>query len=67
MNTTGFSCPWDSGQIGWIYASLEDVKKEFGDDSPSSIEKALSSCEPKQSFMTIICVGNAMVPSLRKR
>jgi len=41
MNTTGFSCPWDSGQVGWIYASLEDVKKEFGDDSPSSVEKAL--------------------------
>ena len=19
MNTTGFSCPWDSGQVGYIY------------------------------------------------
>ena len=25
-----FSCPWDSGQVGWIYASKEDAKKEFG-------------------------------------
>lgn len=26
MNTTGFSCPWDSGQIGYIVALREDVK-----------------------------------------
>ena len=25
MNTTGFSCPWDSGQVGWIYAFKEDA------------------------------------------
>lgn len=30
MNTTGFSCPWDSGQVGFIYASRETVKKEYG-------------------------------------
>jgi hypothetical protein len=30
MNTTEFSCPWDSGQVGWIYASKEDVLKEYG-------------------------------------
>ena len=30
MRTTGFSCPWDSGQVGMIYVKIEDVKKEFG-------------------------------------
>ena len=30
MNTTGFSCPWDSGQVGFIYVTLEDVRKEYG-------------------------------------
>lgn len=30
MNTTGFSCPWDSGQSGWIVAELDDVEREFG-------------------------------------
>lgn len=30
MNTTGFSCPWDSGQVGWIYASKDNVLKEYG-------------------------------------
>lgn len=30
LNTTGFSCAWDSGQVGYIYALKEDIKKEFG-------------------------------------
>lgn len=29
MNTTGFHCPWDSGQVGFIYVSKENVRKEF--------------------------------------
>ena len=29
INTSGFSCPWDSGQIGYIYMSKDDAKKEF--------------------------------------
>jgi len=29
LNTTGFSCPWDSGQIGYIYATKEDIRKEY--------------------------------------
>ena len=31
MRTTPFSCPWDSGQVGWIYASKETAINEFGD------------------------------------
>ena len=30
ISTSPFSCPWDSGQIGWIFATKEDVRKEFG-------------------------------------
>lgn len=30
MNTTGFSCPWDSGRVGIIFVSREKVRKEFG-------------------------------------
>lgn len=29
INTTGFACPWDSGQIGFIYVSKEKVRDEF--------------------------------------
>lgn len=30
MNTTGFSCPWDSGQVGFVFVSKNDVHKEYG-------------------------------------
>ena len=30
MNTTGFSCRWDSGQVGFIYVTHEEIRKEFG-------------------------------------
>lgn len=25
-----FNCPWDSGQLGWIVARADDIRKEFG-------------------------------------
>ena len=30
MNTTGFSCPWDSGQVGFIYISKKKMLEEYG-------------------------------------
>lgn len=30
INTTGFSCRWDSGQVGVIYCTKEQAVKEFG-------------------------------------
>ena len=30
INTSGFSCPWDSGQVGFIYCTLEDAAKNWG-------------------------------------
>ena len=33
MNTTGFSCRWDSGQVGWIFVSKDKVKKDGIDES----------------------------------
>jgi hypothetical protein len=29
MNTSGFHCPWDSGRVGFIYASRKDVLECF--------------------------------------
>jgi len=29
MNTAGFHCPWDSGQVGFIYVPKENVRKEW--------------------------------------
>lgn len=30
MNTTGFQCPWDSGQVGFIFVSKKKIREEFG-------------------------------------
>lgn len=30
MSTSGFSCPWDSGQAGWIYTTKEEILKTGG-------------------------------------
>jgi len=29
MSTGAFSCPWDSGQVGWIYATHDDIRREY--------------------------------------
>jgi hypothetical protein len=29
MNTTGFHCPWDSGQVGFINVTLEKARSEY--------------------------------------
>lgn len=38
MNTSGFHCPWDSGQVGYIYVSLESIRREH---SVKRVTKAL--------------------------
>jgi hypothetical protein len=30
ISTSPFSCKWDSGQVGYIYASKDSIRKEFG-------------------------------------
>ena len=29
VRTFPFSCPWDSGQLGWIYTTREKIRKEY--------------------------------------
>lgn len=40
MSSAPFSCPWDSGQVGWIYADCETVQKEYGEVTAETLEKA---------------------------
>ena len=42
MNTTGFSCNWDSGQVGFIYMTKKDAIENWGKKILTSkvIEKA---------------------------
>jgi hypothetical protein len=41
LNTTGFTCPWDSGQCGIIYVSKEKARKEFGRLTKKTMAKVL--------------------------
>lgn len=43
INTTGFSCPWDSGQCGIIYVSKARVENEYGSVDEARAKKALRS------------------------
>jgi len=29
INTTGFSCPWDSGQIGFVFISKKKIREDY--------------------------------------
>ena len=40
ISTSDFRDRWDSGQVGWTYASHAEVAKEYGDASPENIERA---------------------------
>jgi hypothetical protein len=46
INCDGFACPWDSGQVGYIYVSRQKLKDEYGVKRISNVmleraEKAL--------------------------
>ena len=43
MNTGGFSCPWDSGQVGYIYCTKERAIAEWGEDCLDRAEDYLRS------------------------
>ncbi len=42
MNTTGFACRWDSGQVGWGYVTKEDQENaECADWSEEKLKEAI--------------------------
>jgi hypothetical protein len=58
MNTAGFSCPWDSGQVGWIYTTYDDVRKEYGSLDVVKAENLLKSeVESYDCYLTGQCYG----------
>lgn len=39
MNTTGFSCPWDSGQIGFIHVTHEKIRSDYNVSRVSALQR----------------------------
>ena len=57
MSTGCFSCPWDSGQVGWIYISIEKAAQE-GWKTPEQAYKAMESeVEEYDHYLTGQCYG----------
>jgi hypothetical protein len=58
INTTGFSCPWDSGRIGFIFASKKDVVKEFGKVTPEIVATIKGILEAEVQEYSAFLEGN---------
>lgn len=61
MSTTGFSCPWDSGQVGWIYAGPEAIREAYGSNDRKAVERAkralLTEVEIYDAYLRGECYG----------
>lgn len=45
LSTGSFSCPWDSGQVGYVYVTKEKVTEKYGDWTAETIAKATKCLE----------------------
>lgn len=52
ISTGSFSCPWDSGQVGWIYCTEEQVQKEWGGDVDKAREYLEGEVETYDQYLT---------------
>jgi hypothetical protein len=58
INTTGFSCPWDSGQVGFIYVTKKKLKEEYGKVNEETISRATKVLEGEVEIMDFYISGN---------
>jgi hypothetical protein len=55
ISTSPFSCPWDSGQVGYIYITRKDAQKEFG---PRPRRRALACLQSEIEVYDDYLTGN---------
>lgn len=48
LSTSPFSCPWDSGQVGVIYANARKLQEEFPDGWDSNVVKDIFTSEVEE-------------------
>ena len=59
FSTAPFSCPWDSGRLGVWVVTPDELRAEYGDDTPESRSKAERFIRSRIETMNDICQGNA--------
>ena len=52
ISTKPFSCRWDSGQVGWIYATVAQVKDEWNGDVDAATKYLEGEVETYDQFLT---------------
>ena len=52
MSVNEFSCPWDSGQVGFIYMTTEKIKEEFSGDEDKAKACLLSEVKEYDQYLT---------------
>lgn len=52
ISTAPFGCPWDSGQVGYIYASLDDMRREFSCKRVTAKHRAQAEKQLRQEVET---------------
>jgi hypothetical protein len=60
INTQGFSCPWDSGQIGFIYVTEKKLKESYSVPKLTEdlIDKAINTLENEVKIMNRYIMGD---------
>ena len=61
ISTGSFSCPWDSGQVGWVYADRKMIEEEYGKCDKNSMTRTREVLELEvntyDDFLTGQCFG----------
>lgn len=57
MSTGSFGCCWDSGQVGWIYATADMIRKEYGDAGKENYERARALLESEVQTYDLYLTG----------
>lgn len=69
IQTEAFFCPWDSGQVGFIYVTKDKLRDEYGEPEPTedTIEKAKAALENEVLTMNKFIMGDVYGFQLIKR
>lgn len=63
LSTQPFNDPWDSGQVGWIYASHDEIRKAFGVQRVTkhirnlAVSRLVAEVEEYNSYLQGDCYG----------
>lgn len=58
MSTSPFACRWDSGQVGFIYMTAQDIRRGYGKATAGNREKALKMLQAEVETYNQYLIGD---------